>query len=149
MIQPTSIESYRAALEEGLISEKQQAVIEFLHKRGRATQGEINRHYQDTNRSYAPRFKELEDCGAIRCVGTVHDERTNRNVKEYELTGKIPSERARRKPTLTNKDITQLVIAVRTAANCIWHTNDGLVGGSAAVYELEHAMNILKRKGLA
>lgn len=97
MTEATSIESYRACIDAGLISDRQQAVIRYMAERHyrSVTQGEINRHFQDTNRSYAPRFRELEDSGVIQCVGTVKDEITNRHVKAYKLTGKMPTERVR------------------------------------------------------
>jgi len=98
MTEQTSIASYYAAIDAGLISEKQQAVIGFMARRDllSTTQGQVNRHFQDTNRSYAPRFKELEDSGVIRCIGTVFDDLTKRNVKAYRLTGEIPTEHVRR-----------------------------------------------------
>jgi hypothetical protein len=154
MTESTSIESYRTAIESGLISAKQQAVISFLADRDYSvTQGQINRYFNDTNRSYAPRFKELEDAGVIKCVEIVLDTLTNRNVKAYRLTGFVPTQQVKRKQTLTGKDIEHLVRAIRTAAAGIWRDDDnnrcGLYGGITAVYELETAMVILKRKGLA
>ena len=100
MAEQTSIESYHAAIEGGLISAKQQAVLRyFLARQPRSiTQGEVNRHFNDTNRSYAPRFREMEDAGIIQRVGTVYDEITNRNVLAYRLTGVVPNQPVKRAP---------------------------------------------------
>jgi len=142
MTEPTSIESYHAALESGFISAKQQAVIKYMSERLRGvTQREVNLHFKDPNRSYAPRFKELEDSGVIQCVGTVRDMETNRSVKEYRLTGRVPTHPVRRKATalFSEKETNQLVTAVKTA----------FFKGLYADIELGAAMNILKKKGLA
>jgi hypothetical protein len=100
-MEPTSIESYYKAVESGFISEKQRQVITyFCDSRGESvTQGEVNRYFKDTNRSYAPRFKELENAGVIQCVGTKYDHLTGRNVKSYKLTGKIPTAPVKRRPS--------------------------------------------------
>ena len=95
----TSAESYHAAVEEGIVSRNQYRIIQYmLDRSGRAvTQGEVNRYFSDTNRSYGTRFKELEDAGVIQCVGVVKDDVTNRTVKKYRLTGYIPAEKIKRK----------------------------------------------------
>jgi len=102
--QQTSIESYHAAIASGFISAKQQAVLKYFLDRQphNVTQGEVNRHFQDTNRSYAPRFREMEDSGVIQRVGTVLDTLTNRNVLSYQLTGEIPNSPVKRAPTTVN-----------------------------------------------
>lgn len=91
----TSAESYYAAKASGLINARQLQIIEFMLARqwGGVTQGEVTRHFRDTARSFAPRFKELEEQGIIRCVGTRRDSVTGRRVNEYRLTGGVIQKR--------------------------------------------------------
>lgn len=99
LVVSTSAESYHRCLEEGLINAKQNMVIAYMlrHKNRPIYCGEIKRYHHDVCSSFSPRFIELEECGVIKCVGKVKDAISNRNVRTYILTGKIPTERVRRK----------------------------------------------------
>ena len=88
----TSIESYREAKASGLINRVQLEILEYMAEHGLVTQGEVTRHFNDTSRTYAPRFSPLEEAGVIRCVGMRRDHFTGRDVKEYQPTGAIPTE---------------------------------------------------------
>lgn len=100
----TSIDSYHKCHKDGIISQKQHAVLQFIldtqeqfpdgHSRG-----DVGRHFNDPNTGYQRRLQELEQLGILTCVGTKHDPLTNRDVKAYKPTGVVPTERAA--PTVT------------------------------------------------
>lgn len=103
MSELTSIVSYRQCQDEGLFGQRQMEIVEFMvahqHEyREGISQGDVGRHYNDASSGYQPRFKELEDSGVVRCIGTKYDEITDRTVKAYVLTGQLPTEKVRARP---------------------------------------------------
>jgi hypothetical protein len=53
-------------------------------------QQEVMEWYGDLANSIGPRFRDLEDCGIIECVGRKVSKETGRPRKMYRLTGKLP-----------------------------------------------------------
>lgn len=87
----TSRESLNAAYVSGLISAAQGRVLEFMVTwGGPVTQAQVARHYGDVTRSLGPRFRELIELDIIQEDGTTQDTQTNRRVKRYRLTGRVP-----------------------------------------------------------
>src|SRR4051794_27905089 len=97
MNERTSIESYRAAHESGLIGKRQLQVLEFVIANEPCSQGDVGRHFADASSSFQPRFRELQDAGLIEQRGTKVDPATGREVKAYVSTGKMPTAPVRRK----------------------------------------------------
>jgi len=97
MSERTSIESYRAAHESGLIGKRQMQVLEFVIANEPCSQGDVGRHFADASSSFQPRFRELQDAGLIEPRGTKVDAATGREVKAYWSTGKLPTARMRRR----------------------------------------------------
>ncbi len=103
MPETTSIESYEQALCEGLIGQRQFGVLQFIAEHDcepGVSQGDVSRRFNDASSSYQPRFRELEDCGAIYQSGVKVDPVTGRTVKCYRVTGTMPTRQANR-PRLT------------------------------------------------
>ena len=96
MSERTSIASYRAAHESGLIGQRQLDVLAFVMANEPCSQGDVSRHFADASSSYQPRFRELADAGLIAEIGTKRDAVTGREVKAYRATGKLPTAAVRR-----------------------------------------------------
>jgi hypothetical protein len=102
-VQQTSIDSYREAKDNGLITRRGLQIVEYMHAANRpVSQRDIQRAFNDTSSSFHPRFCELERAGAIKCVGEKQDEITSRQVKIYVI-GAAPTKK--QQPVLTAKAI--------------------------------------------
>ena len=96
MTQDTSIEAFKAAQADGLISKRQMQIVEYMLAHGATTQREVQVQFNDLRSSFHPRFRELESNGTIVCTGKRVDTDTGRNVKVYQLV-KVPTSKPSRK----------------------------------------------------
>ena len=102
----TSIDSYKKCHEDGIIGDKQNAVLRFILETREQfsdghSRGDVGRHFDDPNTGYQRRLQELEELKILTCIGTKHDSITNRDVKAYKPTGIVPTERKKTDPTVT------------------------------------------------
>lgn len=93
MIRQTSVDTYKQIRDSGLLNGLRFEVYDYLFFHGPATQMETcrginNSHRQD--RSYMPRFAELEKMGVIEAIGTSICDITHREVMTWNVTGNLP-----------------------------------------------------------
>lgn len=103
MIRQTSINVYRQIEAEGLLSKRRWEVYNHLYKHGPLTQREavnqISNKYA-AERSYTPRFAELEKMLVIRSVGERVCSITGRQVLIWDVTDKLPKKiETKKEPT--------------------------------------------------
>lgn len=94
MTRETSTAAYHQILAEGLIKGLQLEVYEYLFSHGPATQMEVCRgirHPSRQDRSYMPRFAELERMGVIKTMRTRFCKITGREVLEWDVTDALPT----------------------------------------------------------
>lgn len=98
MIRDTSIEVYHKIKDEGLLSKLRFEVYSTLFEHGPLTQMETCRKIRGPrqDRSYMPRFAELERMGVVRTIGERACRITQRNVLLWDVTKNLPAPLERR-----------------------------------------------------
>ena len=91
-----SINAYNKIKNNGLLSRRQQEVLDTIHANGGSTQNEATRillgiHPNSQKDSFAPRFSELHKMGVIEIVGTKPDVVSGNTTDIYALTGNLPT----------------------------------------------------------
>jgi len=107
MTQETSVDTYAAIRDSGLLNELCLQVVKFIldHQDeqgygGLISQADASRALDlnpETCDAIRPRFVELLECGVIAESGKKVDPRTERKVLGYRLTGRTPTIAPRRK----------------------------------------------------
>lgn len=92
MIRKTSIDTYNAIKEDGLLGRLQFAVYDVIFKHGPLTQNELHRYYfADTQpRNVQPRVSELVDFGVVVAVGERDCKITERRCIIWDVTENLP-----------------------------------------------------------
>lgn len=93
MTRRTSIETYHAIKDNGLLSELRWRVYDLLFHHGPLTQMELCRKNADPgvqDRSLMPRFAELEKMGVIEVIGERICTITGRMVLVWDVTDRLP-----------------------------------------------------------
>lgn len=92
MIRQTSIETYHAIEEEGLLGRLQFKVYDAIYKRGPLTQNELHKWcFPDTQpRNVQPRVSELVERGVVAQVGERECSITGRVCIIWDVTDKLP-----------------------------------------------------------
>lgn len=88
----TSIESYNAIKNEGLLGRLQFDIYSWLYAYGPASQNKVVEAFKlrASQSSITPRFAELEKSGVIQTVGESTCPMTGRNVLMWDVTSKLP-----------------------------------------------------------
>lgn len=111
MTRQTSKDAYKAI--QGIIGGLQWEVYDFLYQYGPATQMEACRKMPGAtfkqDRSYMPRFAELEKMGVIQTTGIRICQVTGREVMEWDVTSNLPN-----KIKKVEKDIRYLCFTCNT-----------------------------------
>lgn len=93
MTRQTSISAYHKAVETGLLSGLRLEIYTCLSKHGPSTQMEVCRKINNPgrqDRSYMPRFAELEKMGVITTIGEKICSVTKNKVLQWGITNNIP-----------------------------------------------------------
>jgi hypothetical protein len=107
MIRQTSIDAYTNLVDNGKLSMKRRAVYKVLYNHGPMTQKKMRKDYfnGDLENSVGPRFKELEDRGLIRDVGTRECERTGITNMLWDVTDLVePKDLPKKESRETKKE---------------------------------------------
>lgn len=93
MTRSTSIEVYHQIEAEGLLSKRRFEVYSCLYEHGPLTQREVTDRISNkyaAERSYTPRFAELESMAVIKPIGERLCSITGRQVLVWDVTNKLP-----------------------------------------------------------
>jgi hypothetical protein len=118
MMRKTSIEAYKAIVEEGIVPEAAAAAYRALHNRGPMTQNELKReirhagYYAVNSETARKRISELSAMDVVEIVGKRACTVTGRTCYLWDVTGKMPV-RVERKES---KDETIKRLTARVAA---------------------------------
>ncbi len=113
---------YRQIEAEGLLSKRRWEVYRHLFKLGPLTQREVTDQVSSkfaAERSYTPRFAELEKMGVIESVGERTCSITGRHVLIWDVTDKLPAKYEAPK-TMPRKEVKERMTVYRTALVTIW-----------------------------
>jgi len=118
----TSIDVYHQIEAEGLLSKRRWEVYKHLFRHGPLTQREVTdqiSHKFAAERSYTPRFAELEKMGVITSVGERACSITGRQVLIWDVTDCLPTKYEAPK-TMPRKEVKARMDAYREALVELW-----------------------------
>lgn len=115
MVRETSVEAYRAIVDNGMLSRRRLQVYEILYQNGPLAGAQVaylfaQRHGK-TSRSETVRNRitELRDLGVVKEVGWTVDPNTKMRVIQWDVTSKLPG--AEKKKPSKRKAVVALVEA--------------------------------------